>query len=418
MKIAILTVGSRGDTQPYIALGKALQARGHEVVLAAPDNFAAWVEGHGLAFRPMGIDIQAFIQSSEARQIMAGNVFALARIWRRTVVPMMRGCLDASWEAARDAEVIVYHPKAGGAVDITEATGAALICAAPLPMFPTGAFPLFGLGGDYGPRLNRMSWAVMSLSRVFYRGIIDRWRKEALGLGKGPVFLPPGGFRGGMAPRLCAVSPAVLPGGGDTEPGLHITGYWFLDEGRDWQPDPALAAFLEAGERPVYVGFGSMTTRDPVGLAKAVVEGVRQAGLRAILATGWGGMEQITAPETVHVIDGAPHEALFRYVSAVVHHGGAGTTAAGLRAGLPTLICPLSFDQPFWGRRVQALGCGPEFLRLKHLTAERFAQRLGELTRTESYRLNAAKIARLIAREDGIGRAIEVIEAQRRIQMS
>ena len=118
VKIAILTIGTRGDTQPYIALGKALKTRGHDVVLAAPDNFAAWVEGHGLAYRPIGIDMQVFIQSPEARQIMAGNVLALARIWRRTVVPMMRGSLDATWEAARDAEMIVYHPKAGGAVDM------------------------------------------------------------------------------------------------------------------------------------------------------------------------------------------------------------------------------------------------------------------------------------------------------------
>ncbi len=411
MKIAILTIGTRGDTQPYIALARALVARGHDVVLAAPDNFADWVEGHGLDFRPIGIDMQAFIQSPEARQIMAGNVFALARIWRRTVVPMMRGSLDATWEAARDAEVIVYHPKAGGAVDMTEATGAALVCAAPLPMFPTGAFPLFGLSGNYGPRLNRLSWTVMSLSRAFYMGIINRWRREALGLGNGPIFLPPGGFRGGLAPRLCAVSPTVLSGSDNNEPGLHITGYWFLDEGQDWQPDRALAAFLEAGEPPVYVGFGSMTTRDPAQLADAVVEGVRRAGVRAILATGWGGMEQIDVPETVHVIEGAPHEALFRHVTAVVHHGGAGTTGAGLRAGLPTLICPLAFDQPFWGRRVHALGCGPEYLRLKHLTADRFALRLGQLTRTDSYRRNAAEIARAISKEDGLARAVDVIEA-------
>lgn len=155
-----------------------------------------------------------------------------------------------------------------------------------------------------------------------------------------------------------------------------------------------------------------MTTQRPGHLARQIVEGVRRAGVRALLATGWGGLEELGVPETVHVIEGAPHDALFKHVGAVVHHGGAGTTGAGLRAGRPTLVCPLSVDQPFWGHRVWALGCGPEPQRLKRLTADSFARGLEELVQTDAYRTRAADIARAIAREDGIGRAIEIVTGE------
>jgi sterol 3beta-glucosyltransferase len=234
-----------------------------------------------------------------------------------------------------------------------------------------------------------------------------------LGLGKGPVFAPLGGYKGGMATRIYAVSPSVIPRPDDWDDDTHMTGYWFLDEGSDWQPDEALAAFLDAGEPPVYIGFGSMTTKHPDQLAREIVEGVRRAGIRAILATGWGGLAKVDVPDTVHVIEGAPHTALFKHVSAVVHHGGAGTTAAGLRAGRPTLVCPLTVDQPFWAHRVWKLGCGPKPQSLKRLRATAFAQGLKDLLQTDSYQIRAATIARDIATEDGIARAIEIIASTR-----
>jgi sterol 3beta-glucosyltransferase len=410
MRIALLTTGTRGDVQPYVALGKGLAARGHEVVLAAPDDFASWIEGHGLAFHPMGIDMQDFLQRPEARSFMNGNVFALIKFMREDFSTIIRKNLDATWEAAREAEVIVFHPKAGGAVDVAEATGATAICAAPLPLFPTSAFPFILLPGNYGPWLNRLTYKPMVLSRAVMSPLTNRWRRETMDLGKGPRFLPVSGSRDGSGQSLCAVSPSVLtyPMGGPEV--VHTTGYWFLDEGQDWQPDSDLKAFLRAGEPPVYIGFGSMATNDPAKLTREIVRGVHMAGVRAILATGWGGMDQIQVPDRLHVIKGAPHDALFKHVSAVVHHGGAGTVGAGLRAGKPTFICPLAFDQPFWGRRIFALGLGPKPQKLKRLKAERFAQGLLDLVRNESYAARAAEMGAAIAREDGVAKAIEVIE--------
>ena len=408
LNISILTMGTRGDVQPYVALGKGLQARGHDVLLAGPDNFASWVEGHGLPFHPLGIDMEAFIQTPEVRRALSGRWLELAKMWNRTILPLMRAMLATTWDAGREADVIVFHPKVSGAVDVAEATGATAILASPIPLFPTGDFPVVISTRNYGRWLNRLTYVVFSLARAPYLRMFNRWRAETLGLGRGPVFTPMGG---GVKTRLCAVSPAVIPRPRDWSEGDHMTGYWFLEDDPDWRPGPSLAAFLEAGESPIYIGFGSMTYKDPQALAREVVEGVRQAGVRAILATGWGGLDKIAVPDTVLQIDGAPHARLFPHVSAVVHHGGAGTTAAGLRAGRPTLVCPLTVDQPFWAKRVWQLGCGPKPRPLRRLRAGDFAVALKELVGNPAYRARASQIAARIEAEDGVARAVEIIEA-------
>ncbi len=378
------------------------------MLLAGPDNFASWVEGHGLAFQPLGIDMEAFIQSPEVRRALSGRWLELAKIWNRTILPLLRAMLTATWEAGRNADVIIFHPKVSGAVDVAEATGATAILASPIPLFPTGDFPLVVLTRDYGRWINRFTYIAFSLARAPYVRMFNRWRAESLGLGRGPVFTPKGG---GVRTRLCAVSPTVIPCPSDWSEGDHMTGYWFLEDDPDWRPDPSLAAFLEAGEPPVYIGFGSMTYKDPQALAREIVEGVRQAGVRAIVAKGWGGLEEIDVPDSVHQIDGAPHAWLFPRVSAVVHHGGAGTTAAGLRAGRPTLVCPLTVDQPFWAKRVGTLGCGPQPRPLRRLKADDFALGVKELVGNQSYRARASQIAAGIEAEDGVARAVEIIEA-------
>lgn len=410
MKIAILTLGTRGDVEPFIALGLALKKRGHDVVLGAPENFQFWIEEKELVYRSIGVDMQAFVRSLEARKVMAGNVFAMVRMWRESIVPLTRKSLDAIWETAREAEVIVYHPKTSGAIDVAEATGATLFHAAFFPLFPTRAFPLFVLRGNYGPWFNRLSYKVLLLSRLLFLPTLNKWRKDMMGLGKASAFGFMNAYKNSLT-QLCAVSPAVVPGyPADDSENILTTGYWFLDEGKDWLPDSALMAFLEKGDPPIYIGFGSMTTGDPARLAQIIVEGVRRSGIRAIIATGWGAMEKIEVPETIYIIKGAPHCVLFKYVTAVVHHGGAGTTAAGLRAGLPTLICPLTFDQPYWGRRVFSMGCGPKPQLLKRLSTERFMKALIDLTQNESYRVHAGILAQTIAGENGIARAVDVIE--------
>jgi sterol 3beta-glucosyltransferase len=190
------------------------------------------------------------------------------------------------------------------------------------------------------------------------------------------------------------------------------TGYWFLDRPDDWQPPHELVEFLERDAPPVYVGFGSMPSEDAVVKTRLILEALQLSGQRGVVATGWGGLSANDLPEYVHALETAPHNWLFPRMAAVVHHGGAGTTAAGLRAGVPTVICPFFGDQPFWGRRVASLGVGPQPIAQKGLSAEKLADALLTVIGNKTMKERAAALGATIRSEDGIGRAVALIEAE------
>jgi sterol 3beta-glucosyltransferase len=187
-----------------------------------------------------------------------------------------------------------------------------------------------------------------------------------------------------------------------------VTGYWFLDD-KGWVMPPSLRGFLDASSPPVYVGFGSIPSTDPVRTTAMVVEALAIAGQRGILASGWGGLTAGFMSDRIYMLDVVPHDRMFPYVAAVVHHGGAGTTAAGLRAGKPTVICPFFGDQPFWGRQVARLGAGPAPVLHKDLTASRLAQAILVAVEDVGVRTRAAQLGERIRAEDGVGRAVAFI---------
>jgi sterol 3beta-glucosyltransferase len=191
---------------------------------------------------------------------------------------------------------------------------------------------------------------------------------------------------------------------------VHITGYLFLDSQAGWQPSPELEAFLDAGDPPVYIGFGSMAGRSPEQLAGLVSEALSRSGQRGVLLTGWGGLRADLVPDNVFTVDAAPHSWLFPRMAAVVHHGGAGTTAEGLRAGVPAVVVPFAFDQPFWGARIRELGLGPDPIPLAKLTAGRLAHAIKTAVTDPSIRQQASACAKDIRRENGIGNAVKVIK--------
>jgi sterol 3beta-glucosyltransferase len=201
----------------------------------------------------------------------------------------------------------------------------------------------------------------------------------------------------------------VVPRPSDWDQSAVVTGYWFLDAPAGWQPPPALVQFLQSGPPPVYVGFGSMFMEAGPEKTAIVLKALRLAGQRAVLATGWGGLSPVDATDEVFVLEAAPHDWLFPQVAAVVHHGGAGTTGAGLRAGKPSVICPVVGDQPFWGRRVAALGAGPPPVPKATLTVERLADAIRRAVGDDGLRRRAAALGETIRAEDGLGRAVDYI---------
>jgi sterol 3beta-glucosyltransferase len=282
-----------------------------------------------------------------------------------------------------------------------------------LPVYPTRAFTNPILPFELPAALNRRSYAANSGGKAPFMGMINEFRREELGLPPRGRFASEERLPDGRSiPILHAYSPAVVPIPPDWPPHVTATGYWFIDADPAWQPQGDLAAFLDAGPPPVYIGFGSMVTRDPAAKTALAVEALRLSGQRGVIAAGWAGLRTAKLPDTIHLLGQAPHDWLFPRMSAVVHHGGAGTTAAGLRAGRPTVIAPFFGDQPFWGRRVQALGVGPAPLPQKRLTAEALAAAIRAVVSDDGTRTRAAALGERIRAEDGVERTVEWIRSQ------
>jgi sterol 3beta-glucosyltransferase len=210
-------------------------------------------------------------------------------------------------------------------------------------------------------------------------------------------------------PVLFSFSRHVVPPPPDWPESVRVTGYWFLDEGQTWQPPSRLVEFLDAGPPPVFISFGSMVGPYPADTARVVLEALARTGQRGLIVTGWGGLTVPDPPPEVHVAEFVPYDWLLPQVAAVVHHGGAGTTAAGLRAGKPTVICPFVADQPFWGRRVNALGVGPPSIPQRKLTAARLAKAIHQAVTDAPMQQRATELGAKIRAEDGIATATDHI---------
>jgi UDP:flavonoid glycosyltransferase YjiC (YdhE family) len=210
--------------------------------------------------------------------------------------------------------------------------------------------------------------------------------------------------------RLYGYSPHLVPKPPDWGDNHHVTGFWFFGATPGWAPPPGLEDFLAAGPPPVYVGFGSMHNRDAAAVTALVHEALGRAGQRGVLYTGWGGLREVPRSDRVFAVGAVPHDWLFPRVAAAVHHGGAGTVAASLRAGVPSVLVPFMADQPFWARRVFALGAAPPPVPRKRLTAERLTAAIHAAVTDPAIRRNAADLGGKVRAEDGVDRAVEMFE--------
>jgi sterol 3beta-glucosyltransferase len=414
MRILISTIGTRGDVQPYIALAVGLQRAGHHVKLATAENFASLVASYPIEFIPLPADIQMLMQGQQGQKLVkAGtNPVALTLNMRKMMRSVLTRAGEILWEASEGADVIISHFMTSFfAHSIAKKRGIRYIHtllqpvleskSAPSAMIPRLPFnsPLYnrltGLAGRlllwkmYEPHVNRLRRELLAMppltSNEFYESIL---REDDI---------------------LFAYSQVVAPKPEDWPNNAQITGYWILEESARWTPPDALEAFLEAGEAPVYIGFGSMNSSDPRAVAMTVLEALKRTGQRAIISSGWGGLEADDLPKTVFAVEGAPHEWLFPRMSAIVHHGGAGTTAAALRAGVPSMVVPFLADQPFWGHQVASLGVGPAPISIKRLNADKLTSALAEMRDNREMRVKAAALGECLRQEDGVANAMKII---------
>ncbi|MFE6616080.1 glycosyltransferase [Amycolatopsis sp. NPDC057786] len=400
--VVIVAPGSRGDVQPCIALGCGLD--GDRVRVLAAERFRTLVTGHGLDFAPLSADPSEILGSDGGREWTEGRTPAsFLRGLRGALAPVMERLLADVQQGAAGADLVLAPTLGFLGAHLGASFGVPDVELHYQPSVPTSAFahPLVPWAGKTGPCGRRLSFrAVDAVAWQVLRPEVDRWRERSLGL-------PAAGLRGprrAETPVLCGFSDAVVPRPKDWPSRVHVTGYWFLEAPAAWRPDPRLRDFLAAGPPPVYIGFGSMRPSEAERIFAAVRTALRRAGLRGLLGT-----DAASDDDDLLTVGDVPHSWLFPRTAAVVHHGGAGTTAAALRAGVPALVCPVFSDQPYWGDRVFRLGAGPRPLPLRELTADSLTARLLELSGNLLFRRGAQFVAARLREEDGVARARDVL---------
>lgn len=417
MRIAVIAIGSRGDVQPFVALGGGLRRAGHVVRLLTHDLYADLAAPLGLELRPLSGDIRAMVSTApqEAQSLLRRNPLASYRENRRNARAMaalwMRECFDA----CRDADAIV----ATGAsfylgVPVAERLGVPVVQAYTQPSTPTRAFPNPFLmpGGWHAPRISNllMHHTLRQLAWQSFRSPVNAARRTVLGLPPWPFRGPWADLRRRHAPVLYAYSAHVLPRPEDWPPEHEVMGYWFLDRPAAWQPPLALQEFLAAGPPPVCIGFGSTTPPDRRRMTEMINGALQQTGHRAVLVAGWGGLEQTRLADRILSIEEAPFDWLLPRMAAMVHHGGGGTASIALRCGIRSVVVPFLSDQHFWGHILSQLGVATSPIPYRELTADRLAAAIERVVGDVEMAQRAASVAKAIAAEGGIGRAVSRIE--------
>jgi sterol 3beta-glucosyltransferase len=404
MRLTFIALGSTGDILPYATLARALQDVGYRPVFVTTENFQPLLDRLSLPGRFVPGDAQETIARAGAntRRLM----LAFAELSRA-----LPSILDLSAAWLKESRAIVNQLPIGlYGFDLAERLAVPHIQLAVIPLTPTAEFPMMGLPASLSflPGYNRFGFHIYGrLTWLTMGRTINRWRTGVLGLPAitGSTYLA----RQRRQPLLYGYSPLVVPRPADWPANIHVTGYWFPED-RAWRPPESLLRFLEAGPAPVFIGFGSMPVKDPQAATTMIGQACRIGNLRAIVQAGWAGLAPVELPENLYLLDYAPYDWLFPRMAAVIHHGGSGTTAAGLRAGVPGMVAPFTFDQGFWGRRLAELGVGLPPIPFRRLTAANLAQAMAQLTGSETLQAQASDVGMRIRGEDGIAEAVRLVE--------
>lgn len=409
MHFTIFVYGTWGDIRPHVVLGQALQQRGHDVQVVASTGYEQWVRDRGLDFYPLTVDVNTF--SKDNAHLMDQNFLQQIQMVRKTIRPIMAQMGMETMEATRDSDVLLTVEFGISLLfDVVKANKLKPIFINPANLNPTRdvAFTAFTPGRMPFPgTYNRMTY---SMIRRLQWNVFAGARKDI----RAPHGLPNSRFKDfralvDTAPALTAVSRHIFPCPLDWPEHWQVTGYLF-DDDPHWTPPQDLLDFLDTGEKPVYIGFGSMPDSNPTATTRLILDAVKQSGRRAVILTGWAGLGADDVPDGIYILKYAPHSWLFPRMAAVVHHGGAGTTASGFRAGVPTVVVPHVGDQPMWGRKARDLGVGTAPIPRKKLTADNLAAAITEATSNRAMRENARALSEKIQTEDGLSNAVAFVD--------
>jgi len=409
MKISILTYGSQGDVAPFLSLAQGFFRAGHTVRFAGPEHFKSLLKNPEIEFFGFPGDPQQLVQ--DLVDGAGSSRLGMVRVMGKFVVPLAVRVLEQARAACEDSDVIIHSfLLTSVGYELAREMGAADISCQLFPVFsrtvefqaPT--FPDLPFGDPYRQLTHD------AVTQIFWQGsrfLYKRVRRSNPQLS--PLTSWP--FDAGndwQTPIFYGFSPSVIPRPRDWRDDVHITGYWFSDDLGGWSPGKDLLDFLDGGPAPIAIVFGSTNTKKWGRIIKNIVEALTTCKQRGVIVGAEG--QSLESSPDVFLTDYVPYSWLFQRSSAVIHHGGAGTTGAGLRAGIPNMILPFTSDQPFWGNRVYSLGAGPKPIPAKNITAEKLSKAISLALNDEGMRVQARSLGETISAEDGISRAVELTQ--------
>jgi sterol 3beta-glucosyltransferase len=412
MQITIIAPGSQGDVQPFLALGKGLLNDGKKVRLVTNQNYEEQVKLHGLEFWPIEVSMEDIIRTEKMREALESG--KLLRSMSRMGKELKQNAVlftQRSLDACQGGDMIMAGISGlFTAHSVSEKLNIPFIQAYNIPFTPTKSFsgalfPKFPswLGYRFSHRLTQqMVWQA-------YRPTDKIVREDILKLKKSPFFGPFKSESLKNGPIIYGISPSVITRPEDWSDNIHLTGFWFVDPPENWTPPQDLEKFLETEPSPLYIGFGSMSNQKPEEITDLIVKTLEKTNERAVIYSGWGGLSVHNLPDSIIMVDLVPHTWLFPKVKAVIHHGGAGTTAAGLRAGIPSIIIPYHGDQPFWGHLVNRLNVGPAPIPRKKLTINRLMKTIEKVNMDREMHEQASILGKKIQEENGVDQAVAII---------
>ena len=419
LRITILAAGSRGDIQPYVALGIGLKTAGFDVNIATHAYFERFVRSRGLDFSLLSGNPRQILSSGSGQEWLESNYRPLAFMKRmyKALEPLIWQMMNDCLEACRGSQAVMFGViSAFAGLTIAEKLGIQAIPALKQHVHPTRDYPCgmvmpsISLGRWY----NRLTYPIgYQIYWQVLRSLVNRWRTA--------LDMPPQSLQGPIddllrrrLPCLYGFSPHVIPRPSEWGDEVYINGYWMLEEEEDWSPPEDLLRFLDRGPQPVYIGFGSMHTRNAIGTACVALEALQITGQRGVLMNGWSGiadgLSQYGDASRVFGIDFAPHEWLFPRMALVVHHGGSGTTAAGLKAGKPSVLVPFFADQPYWGWHVQRLKVGPRPIPSNSFNVQRLVEALETVMSDPQMQERAAQMGEKLCQENGVQNAVHAVQ--------
>ena len=413
-KITILAFGSVGDVLPYLALAAGLESAGYQVTFVGAKKFEETARNRVADYRAIDEDPEAVLSSSVGQDWLASSsnplklVLSTLKIMQRNLPRYAAHALRES----RGTDLIISSNLASlVAPHVAESLGVRHIPAYPMPVTPTRAIPNAFVPLSFASgATNWLSHRAYHLScSLLLRRLVNRMRHDVFALPPRNSVEPFRSIQKEAGPMLYCYSPAVLPRPGRWKSWTHVTGYWFPPSISGWQPPGPLIDFLEAGPPPVCVGFGSMVDRTPERTAETVTEALKRIGYRGIILSGWSGLKAKAGSDSIFVADAVNHRWLFPRTAAVVHHGGAGVTAAALNAGVPSVVVPFFADQFFWARTINRLGVAPMWVPRAGLTAEALGSAIAAAVSEPAIRERALRLAGKIQLEDGVGSAVGFI---------